>query len=561
VKGLLDGLRSLGTGRLIGLGLAAVMTVATLVMLTMVSGSEQMALLYGDLDLAESGQIVDHLDKQQIPYQLRAGGRQILVPADKVARARLALAKESLPSGGGVGNEIFDRGDALTATQFQQRINQLRALEGELSRTIRGISGVRAARVHIVMPKREPFEKEPQQAQASVLVSTGAGGLDRESVQSIVHLLAAAVPGLKVQNITIADSRGNLLTKLDDGSGARSNETAEALKRSIEARISRAAEEILERSLGPGRVRAEATVELDVDHVRETREQYDPEGQVVRSTQSTNTASKNTENAAPVTVQNNLPNADAGQSASGSQETRADETTNYEITKTVRNLVRDQAQLRRISVAVLVDGTEEKGTDGNPVWKARPAEELEQMTRLVKTAIGFDAKRGDQLELVSMRFVERDEPPAAEPAKLLGLPIAKDDVVGLARTAVPALVLLAMLLFILRPMVLRLTAPSAGAAGAIGGPGTSADAAFGAAGSLALAGPASGGAAGLLAARDQALLSGPGGEDDDDLGEINLSNVEGALRATSVRRLTALVERHPEESLSIVRAWLRQEPA
>ena len=336
-----------------------------------------------------------------------------------------------------------------------------RALEGELSRTIRGISGIRSARVHIVMPKREPFEKEPQQAQASVLVATGAGGLDRESVQSIVHLLAAAVPGLKLQNITVADTRGNLLTKLDDGSAGRSNETAEALKRGIEARISRAAEEILERGLGPGRVRAEATVELDVDHIRETREQYDPEGQVVRSTQSSTTSSKNTENAAPVSVQNNLPNADAGQSASGSQEQRQDETTNYEITKTVRNLVRDQAQLRRISVAVLVDGTEEKAADGTMVWKPRAPEDLEQMTRLVKTAIGFDAKRGDQLELVSMRFVVRDEPLMTEPAKLLGLPIGKDELVGLARTAVPALVLLAMLLFILRPMVLRLTAPAA----------------------------------------------------------------------------------------------------
>ena len=540
MNGVLEGLRGLGLGRLIGLGLAAVMTIATLATLTMMSGSEQMALLYGDLDLNESGQIVEHLEKQQIPYQLRAGGRQILVPADRVARARLALARESLPSGGGVGYEIFDRGDGITSTQFQQRMNQLRALEGELSRTIRGVAGVRGARVHIVLPRREPFERQPQQAQASVLLTTGGGGLDRDSVQAIVHLVATAVPGLKVANITVADSRGNLLTRPNDGEGGRSQAQTEELRRGIEARLSRAAEEILERSLGPGRVRAEATVELDLERVSETSEKFDPEGQVVRSTQTSNNTSRTTEAPSTVTVQNNLPNADAGQNAAGSQEAKQDETTNYEITRTTRNLVRDQAQIRRLSVAVLVDGTEEKAADGTITWKKLPDEDLERMTRLVKSAIGFDAKRGDQVEMVNMRFAVREEPPAVEASRLLGLPRGRDELFSLARTAIPAIIVLAMLLFILRPMVFRLTAP--GAAQLEGPDG---------AGGLALAGPAAAG-----------LLAGPGAaEDTDDGGEMSLQNVEGAVRANAMRRLAALVERHPEESISIVRSWLRQEAA
>ncbi|MCX7383742.1 MAG: flagellar basal-body MS-ring/collar protein FliF [Alphaproteobacteria bacterium] len=551
MNGVLEGLKSLGTARLLGLVVAAAMTIVALLTLTNMSGSEPMTLLYGELDLSESAAIVEHLDKQQIPYQLRAGGRQIFVTADRVARARLMLAREALPSGGVVGYEIIDRGNGMATTQFEQRMNQLRALEGELTRTIRAIQGVRNARVHIVLPRREPFERQTPVAQASVLVTTGGAGLDRESVQAIAHLVATAVPGLKVDNITIADQRGNLLTRSGNAGTGRAQEHAEELRRAMEVRLARSVEEILERGTGPGRVRAEATVDLDLDRVSETREQYDPEGQVVRSTQTGNSSNRTSEAAtSSVSVQNNLPNADAGQAGTGSQEQRQDETTNYEISKTVRSLVRDQAQIRRISIAILVDGVDEKAPGGESVWRARSPAELEQMARLAKTAVGFDAKRGDQLEIVNMRFAVREDPAPPEPARLLGLPIVKDDLMSLARTAIPAFVVLAMLLFILRPMVKRLTTAPAAADGT----------------ALALAGGASFEA---LAAGDPAgqRIGGPGravmipgeGGDANEEEEFSLDNVQGAIKATSVRRLTALVERHPEESLSIVRTWLRQE--
>lgn len=543
VNGVVDGLKSLGASRLIGLVVAAVLTVAALLALTSMSGSEPMTLLYGELDLSESGAIVEHLDKQQIPYQLRAGGRQILVPADRLARARLLLARESLPSGGIVGYEVIDRGNGMATTQFEQRMNQLRALEGELTRTIRAISGVRNARVHIVLPRREPFERTAPVAQASVLLTTGGGGVDRESVQAIAHLVATAVPGLKVENITIADHRGNLLSRSSNASPGRSQERADELRRTMEVRIARSVEEILERGTGPGKVRAEATVDLDLDRINETREQFDPEGQVVRSTQTGNTTNRTTEAATTsVSVQNNLPNADAGQGGTGSQEARQDETTNYEISKTVRNMVREQAQIRRLSVAIVVDGVDEKAASGEATWRARSPEELEQMVRLAKTAVGFDAKRGDQLEIVNLRFAQRDDPAPVEPARLLGLPVAKDDVMMIARSAIPAIVVLAMLLFILRPMVKRLTAPAL--IGEAGG-----DFALAGGGAMALGGGnhASGGAVALA----------DGGTSMDE--EVNIQSVEGGLRANALRKLTALVERHPEESLSIVRTWLRQE--
>jgi flagellar M-ring protein FliF len=535
MNALLEGLKALGTVRLIGLGVAAAVTVAALLTLTMVSGGTPMTLLYGGLDLTESAQIVEHLDKQHIPYQLRDGGRRILVPADQVDSARLMLARDALPSGGVVGYEIVDRSSGIFAGRFEQRINQLRALEGELVRTIRIIDGVRNARVHVVLPRREPFERRTPEARASVLLTTGPGGVDKGTVRAIVHLVATAVPGLKLDNITVADQRGTLLTRPGDSGPGGAGERAEELRRGIELRIARSVEEMLERSVGPGKVRAEASVTLDLARVKELHENYNPDGQVVRSTQTSNTTSKSTE-ASPgtVSVQNNLPNADAGQQSGGSQEQRQDETTNYEISKTVRNIVRDQPQIARISLAVLVDGVEQPNPDGKPVWRPRSKEELDQMSRLVKTAIGFDAKRGDQVEVASLRFADVAEPAPPAPPRLLGFPVGRDDILAILRTALPPLVALAVLIFILRPIVRRLTAPPLGVEGGS---------------ALAAASP------GRLDEKQQAAL--PPTEDNE---EIVMQNVEGALRATSVRRLTGLVERHPDESLSIVRGWLRQEP-
>ncbi|HYZ63145.1 MAG TPA: flagellar basal-body MS-ring/collar protein FliF, partial [Acetobacteraceae bacterium] len=318
---MLAGLRALGPLRLGAMAAVALVCLGLLGFLAFRGGEGPMALLYADLDLREAGQVVEQLDKAHIARQIEAGGSRILVPADQVGRARLLLAKEGLPSGGSIGYEIFDRSDGLTANSFQQGISQTRALEGELARTIRTIQGVRAARVHLVLPRREPFARERQEAQASVVLTmAGAARLDREGVQSILNLISAAVPGLRPQNIAMVDSRGNLLARAGQPTGpAAAAQSGEELKRATELRLSRAVEEMLERSLGPGRVRAEAAVDLDFDQVRETQERFDPEGQVIRSQQNSTDSSRNTEAAPSVSVQNNLPNADAGAQATGSQ--------------------------------------------------------------------------------------------------------------------------------------------------------------------------------------------------------------------------------------------------
>ncbi|MGE4044423.1 MAG: flagellar basal-body MS-ring/collar protein FliF [Acetobacteraceae bacterium] len=554
---LLAGLKALGPARLAAMGAVALGMLALLALLIMRGGSsDQMALLYADLDLRESAQVVEQLNRRHVPYRLAGGGSQILVPADQIPDTRLMLAREGLPSGGSVGYELFDRGEGLAFTEFQQKINETRALEGEIARSIRAIRGVRQARVHLVLPRREPFARERQDAQASVLLTmSGAQRLDREAVQAIVNLVAAAVPGLRASNISVVDSRGDLLARAGQPVNQLSMaQTGEEVRRATELRLARAVEEMLERSLGPGRVRAEAAVRMNFDRVNETQERFDPDGQVTRSQQSVTSNSKSTEPSAAVTVQNNLPNADAGNQGPNSQEARQEETTNYEISKTVRTLIREQPQLDRISIAVMVDGIEVPGADGARNWQPRGQEEMARITSLVKSAIGYDEKRGDIVEVVSMRFAgEGTEAP--EQSGLLGVRLEKADLVRLAQTALFGVIGLLALMLVLRPMVFRLTALAP--AGAV--PGTALLGAPGMA-SPALAGPGGGAADPMHASAVASMVSGgdvSGLLEDESM--VNLSQIEGQMRASSLRKLAELVEKHPEETLTIMRGWMAQE--
>jgi flagellar M-ring protein FliF len=249
-------------------------------------------------------------------------------------------------------------------------------------------------------------------------------------------------------------------------------------------------------------------------------------------------------------VQNNLPNADASSTPGGSQDARQDETTNYEIGKIVRSSVHDQAVVRRISLAVMVDGVQQRGADGKMSWQPRSQEELDRIGRLVKSAVGFDQKRGDQLEVVNMRFAGDDAEVAPAPAGMFGTGLDKADLLPLAQSLVMGLVATLALFLVLRPMVARLTSIPAG--------------------TLALADGGAGFGAGQNAAETRPLLAGSHdgggmkmltGPQDSAASEelVNMANVDGQMRASSIRRLTDLVERHPEESLSIVRGWMQQE--
>ena len=538
MNALLDGLKALGTARLAALGAVGLGTLALLALLVLGVGGQPMALLYNDLALRDSGQMTEALTHAHIAWQLAGGGSEILVPRDQVPQARVLLARQGLPSGGTVGYGIFDRTDALGLTPFQERIDETRALEGELARTIEAIDGVRGARVHLVLPRRAPFARQAQPAQASVLLTlAGAGALDREGVQAILNLIAAAVPGLHPRNIAIVDSRGDLLARAGAPVGGAGPALTDAgLRRATELRLARAVEGMLARSLGADHVRAEATVQMNFDQVHETEEKYDPNGQVALSEQSTSDKRQSTRPAKTVSVQNNLPNAPgAAAGAGGTSETKRQDTTNYEISKTVRTLIRQQPQITRISLAVMVDAA-----------RVHTPAELARITRLVQTAIGYDAKRGDTVQVVSMPFLAADVGAPAKPRGWLGLRFTRGDLLRLAELGLTGLIGLLALLLVLRPMVLRLTLLGAAAeAGvpALAGPAPAPPLAPPLA--PGLAGPVGAAPAGMALLADESM--------------VNVAQIEGQIRASSIRRIAELAEKHPDETLTIVRGWMAQE--
>jgi len=548
MKALLQNLRDLGTKRLAALGGVGLVMIGLLGFLVFQGGAPSNTLLYGDLDGKEAGEIVDRLDKAHIAYALRDQGQTILVADDKVASTRLMLAKDGLPSGGSVGYEIFDKGGALTETQFEQTINETRALEGELERSIRLIRGVRNARVHLVLKHRELFSSEEQTAQASVLLMTqGERKMDAENVAAVVNLVSAAVPGLKPESISVIDNHGNVLVRSGGHLGEGDTmQTAEEQRQATEMRLSRAVEDMLASSVGYGHVRVEASVSMNTDHVRETQEKYDPDQQVLRSQQTSSEKSTNTQGAANVSVSNNLPNANAGQPQMGSQSVKQQETNNYEVGKTTRTLVQDQPRVARLSVAVLVDGVSDRDAKGNMVWRPRNAEEIARLTELTKGAVGFDAARGDSVTVASMKFEGDGEAVPAEHQGVFAGWIGSANGLAFWKTTAFLIVSVVVVMFVVRPLSLRK-----------GGGATEEEFQLVEAGGrpAAIMGEAgSEGGRALVSLEGGGRLSGQRGVEEDEM--IDINGIDGKIHASSVQRVVALIETHPEESVTTLRSWL-----
>jgi flagellar M-ring protein FliF len=473
-----------------------------------------------------------------------------------VARLRLSLASEGIPAGGSIGYEIFDRADALGTTNFVQQINQIRALEGELSRTIRSLHQVRSARVHLVMPKRELFSRDRAEPTASVVLAL-QGSLDKGQVSAIQHVVSSAVPGMRSKSVSVVDSTGELLARGADD-GALDTANSEDLRRSYEARLSQAIEQLLAQTLGAGKVRAEVTAILDFSQVTTNKEEFNPDGQVARSTNSIEETGTSQERQGEnnVSVANNTPNPpgqDAnGTSGSSSQNGRTEEIVNYEISKTVRTEVKAGGEVKRISAAVLVDGVYTTAPDGTKTYAARAPEELAQINALVKSAIGFDEKRGDVVEIVNMKFAE---PELIEDSGLSLLGLDKTDLMRIAELIVLAVVALLVLLLVVRPLLGRILAmPSSAPANiALAGPGDQLALPPGAAAALAIPGPG-----------QTQLPSMPSASDAEQIAAeidqmIDLNQVEGRVRASSVKKISDLVDQHPEQAVNLIRQWVYQE--
>ena len=532
-------IRNLGPARLAAMGGVAVGLIAFIIFFATRFSAAPMELLYGSLSATDSREITKQLELSGIPFTTANNNTEIKVPAEKVTPVRMQMAELGLPSGGSVGYEVFDSMDALGSTNFMQNINLVRALEGELARTIKSIEGVQNARVHLVMAQREMFTRETQEPTASVYIKMKSGRLTETQVSAVQHLIAAAVSKLKPSNISIVDERGALLSRSYENDEQMVAQQQDESRNKLEKRLSQAAISMVESSLGPGRVRTEVRAEMEFDKVVTAEEIFNPDQQVQRSSVTVNESNVTNETQPnDVSVANNLPDAQANGAAgkASTNENRTEETVNYEISKKTVNQVRESGTLKRLSVAVLVDGTYTTAADGTRTYAPLPEETMTKIEGLVKTAIGFDANRGDQIEVVNMPFTGFDDlANGPEEFNLLGF--NKEEVMRMAEGLGVAVVAVLVILLVVRPLVTRAFESMPQGEDALMSDG-------------------------------MAQLSGPGGvpmpsaqqEEEDDLDElIDIDKVEGRVKASSLRKIGDIVDKHPEEALSIVRTWLYQE--
>jgi len=531
-------------------GVAAALTGFFLYIFGMIA-EPPMAILYSGLEAREAGAVIAKLDAINVPYEQRGDGGTILIAADQVSRIRMQLATEGLPSAG-VGYEIFDKSDTFGTSTFVQNVNRLRALEGELARTIRSIDSIEAARVHLVIPERQVFAQANQTPSASVVLKTRTR-LGNGQVSAVQHLVAAAVAGLAPNDVAIIDERGELLAGRN---GDTQNDIALAQEdraSAFEERMRQRVENIVASVVGPGRSRVQVAAEMDFNRVTETSESFDPDSRVIRSSQTVeqNSSEQGPRTAAAVSVATALPgNAQPVQTDNGpnSASTRNEETINYEISKSTKTLVQDAGTVKKLSVAVVVDGTYTTDANGTRTYAPRSEADMTNITALVRSAVGFNEARGDQVQVTNMRLVEPEATPVAEGSSEPLLGIDSTMWFKLAQILILSITALLVFLLVVKPMIRRLTTP-------MGGPETATTTAIPAAqGAPAIAqaaSPAQPSVTQVSAAPAAAAL--PRRES-----MIDVSQIEGQVRESAVRKIGDVVQAHPEEAMAIVRTWLHQ---
>ncbi len=431
------------------------LAIAALILAISLIQAPSYQILFSNLTDEDAGLILQKIKEQKIPHKVE--GNAIKVPLEKVHDLRLQLASQGLPQGGGVGFELFDKTD-LSTTDFVQKLNYRRALQGELSRTIRALPEIEQCRVHLAVPEKSVFMRAAEKPKASVFVKLKAGKrLSKGQVDGIVHLVANSIEGLDPKAVSVVDSKGELLTSVSDDIIGMTNaqiERQQMIEKDLENRIM----SMLEPVIGKNKVRAKVAVTLNLTRTEKTEEKYDPEGQVARSEQ------KNTEKSATGTtggtpgVTSNLPGkTQPAATALKGQTDKKNEIINYEISKTTSHHIISPGEVKRLSAAVLVDGSYRASQDSKEAkYAARTEEEIRQYEEMAKKAIGFIADRGDEIKVVNMPF---EVAPAEEisPAKSEIIPIAMEA----AKYLLPIIALILFFLFVIRPLMKVVTTPKA----------------------------------------------------------------------------------------------------
>lgn len=466
------GLKPLAT--LIGIAAA----VAAGVGIVLWSKEPTYGLLYGNLGQQDAAQIAQALDTNGIPYKLEGSGT-ITVPADRIHDARLKLAGQGLPEGDG-GFAVMSKEPGFGVSQFMEGARYQHALETELARTITNMQAVEGARVHLALPRQSAFVRDRRKPSASVFLQMKPGRrLESEQVTAIVNLVASSIPELESQQVTVVDQQGRLLSSPDTNSEVAEREKQMEIARELEERYTQRVEQLLSPLIGSGRVRAQVVADVEMSTTEEAREQYRPESQIIRSEQTAEETSRNGANATqgvPGALTNQPPqpgvalppgasatpttvraaavdpaNPNAGATGAPPDNTSKQATRNYEIDRTVAYTKLPAGRLKRLTVAVLVDNLKATAEDGTVTETPLTPEQLENMTRLVKDAVGFSEARGDSVNVVNASFRGETKPEdvAADKIPLWEQPLMRD----IAKLLVGLIALLVLVLSVLRPLV------------------------------------------------------------------------------------------------------------
>lgn len=550
VYGGMELLKKIGiTKFLIGTG-SFILAIALLIWLSFKLAAPPMSLLYTNLSEQDSAMIISRLESTNVPYAISNNGKDVSVPVSKVLMLRMSFAQEGIPKSGAiVGYEIFDKTESLGTSQFVYNVNLVRALEGELARTISSLAPIQNARVHLVMPKKELFSKVSTDPSASVVLQMkGSQTLSKQEVAAVSHLILTAVSGMKLDNITIIDNRGRplKLANTEENNVAAMTDAAEEYQKAIESKYKATIEDLLEKSMGVGKIKANVAAEINFDREVINSEVYDPDGQVVRSKKVSELNDSDTEQASEVSASTNIQGSGAAGSAAGKKSSRTDEVTNYEISKTITNKISESGRIKRLSIAILVDGVyaiqpNAADASADPIvnYTPRAQEELDKIKALASSAVGLDAKRGDKIEVINMRFSDEF---ATLPSKEKPMAWIRDELDNIVQTVVIGIVIILVIILIVRPVISRLLEMRSIHA--------------------------------EEAALSEAMANNPAVQDAYNSTEANSDKAKdsqsdtGALtdllgissedkkKAQLLKYLNAMIEQHPEETVAILRNWL-----
>lgn len=560
MQGLIDNLRSLGNGRLLAMGGVGIAVMTVLLLGLGAVGRPDYAPIYSNLSVTSANAIESTLANAGFDVMVSEDGASVMVPRTEGARARMVLAERGVAIDGDPGWELFDEKSGLAMNSFLQKINRTRAMEGELARSIQTLDGISTARVHLVLPDREPFSRETPDPRASIIIRPEAGRtVNRKQAIAVRNLVASAVAELDLSRVTVLSANGEtILAEGPDGTG---QSTIQSAKSSIEDRLSREIETILTARVGAGNARVRVNVDLTTQREVIVEQSFDPDQQVVRSTETKSENQSGTEDGGNVGVENNIPDALVdGDGGATNTRSETDEVVQYEIGNTRREIIREAGDVRRMTVAVLINGI--YNVEGSQVeYAERSPEELERLSELVKSAVGFEESRGDTVSVDSMRFMDYSMD-LGEPVNLTAMDRVSESIVPILRGLLALLIVGLALILGVRPVLNRLMEPEQ-----LPPPeDTSAQALPG-----GQDGAADEGKANRMLPKSQSLSVL--GDDDFDPDKISLldadyddgpefvtkQGIRGNLHKKNIDRIQRLADEKPEEVLRVLRSWLKTE--